>query len=86
MSYPTEWAPRGCDRKYILCAVINHNGPTPRAGHYTAIARHSDNRWYFHNDDRVQLRDGAKHDQDPCILTVSPLEQADVYMLFYKAV
>jgi hypothetical protein len=43
------------DVKYKLKAIINHKGQNIRCGHYTAIIRGNNGKWYEQNDDKTYL-------------------------------
>ncbi|CUA69378.1 ubiquitin specific peptidase 36 [Rhizoctonia solani] len=58
-------------KKYILNGVINHLGPNPNSGHYTAHVRGANGRWTNMDDEVVTSCIGP------------PLNHKNAYVLFY---
>ncbi|KAL5636703.1 hypothetical protein ACGC1H_000612 [Rhizoctonia solani] len=58
-------------KRYVLNGIINHLGPGPNSGHYTAYVRGADGRWTAMDDEVVT----------PC--SSPPLNPKNAYVLFY---
>ncbi|CAE6510721.1 unnamed protein product [Rhizoctonia solani] len=58
-------------KRYVLNGIINHLGPGPNSGHYTAYVRGADGRWTAMDDEVVT----------PC--SNPPLNPKNAYVLFY---
>lgn len=69
---------RFAGRRYRLCSYVQHHGPTPKAGHYTAVVRLGDGgeeRWVRCDDERVS----------DCRPMADAHDQQGAYLLLYSA-